>query len=82
MTTVMTKGEREDLQRLVRQRVKVLIATAKQKSAELLADFENQMASKFSFDDDRVWREALRVVEPASLTDAASSESQSNLRRP
>jgi len=39
----MTRGEREDLQRLIRQREKVLKSAAQQRSAELLADFENQM---------------------------------------
>jgi hypothetical protein len=55
----MSKGEREDLQRLVRQREKVLKSAAKQRSAELLADFENQMGSEFSFDDDATWAKAV-----------------------
>jgi hypothetical protein len=54
----MSRVEREDLQRLVRQREKVLISAAEQRSAELLADFENQMGSEFSFDQDEVWRKA------------------------
>jgi hypothetical protein len=56
--TGMNKGEREDLQRLIRQREKVLKSAAKQRSAELLADFENQMGSEFSFDDDATWTQA------------------------
>jgi len=59
----ITKGEREDLQRLVRQREKVLKSAAKQRSAELLADFENQMGSEFSFDDDAVWEQATKQAE-------------------
>lgn len=55
---MMNKGEREDLQRLIRQREKVLKSAARQRSAELLADFENQMGSEFSFDDDAVWAQA------------------------
>jgi hypothetical protein len=46
----MSKGEREDLQRLVRQREKVLRSAAKQRSAELLADFEDQMGAQYAFD--------------------------------
>jgi hypothetical protein len=38
---MMMKSACEDLQRLVRQREKVLKSAAKQRSAELLADFEN-----------------------------------------
>ena len=52
---LMSKGEREELQRLVRQREKVLKSAAKQRSAELEADFENQMGQEFSFDQDAVW---------------------------
>ena len=61
--TGMTKGEREDLLRLVRQREKVLKSAAKQRSAELLADFENQMGSEFSFTDDATWEQAFRQLE-------------------
>ncbi len=50
----MTKTERDDLQRLVRQREKVLKSNAKLRSKDLLADFENEMAAQYSFDDDRV----------------------------
>jgi hypothetical protein len=37
MNSMMTKAEREDLQRLIRQREKVLKSAAKQRSSELLA---------------------------------------------
>jgi hypothetical protein len=59
----ISKGEREDLQRLIRQRERVLKSAAKQRSAELLADFENQMGSEFSFDDDAVWQRAAQEAE-------------------
>ena len=61
---VMTKTEREDLQRLVRQREKVLKSAAKQRSAEMLADFENQMGQEYSFDQDEVWAAAINSVKP------------------
>jgi hypothetical protein len=61
--SVMTKGEREDLQRLIRQREKAQIAAARSRSADLLADFENQMASEFSFDEDAVWAEAAKEAD-------------------
>ena len=62
--SVITKGEREDLQRLVRQREKVLKSAAKQRSAELIADFENQMGQEYSFDQDEIWKQAVQSVEP------------------
>ena len=61
--STMSKGEREDLQRLVRQREKVLRSAAKQRSAELLADFENQMGAQYAFDDDEVWARATKAAE-------------------
>jgi hypothetical protein len=63
--SAMTKCEREDLQRLVRQREKVLKSAAKQRSAELLADFENQMGQEYSFDQDAVWHEATKIANAA-----------------
>jgi len=58
----MTKSEREDLQRLIRQRERVLKSAAKQRSAELLADFENQMGQEYSFDQDAVWEKATEAA--------------------
>jgi len=59
----MTKGEREDLQRLVRQREKVLKSPAKQRSAELLAEFENQIGQEYFFDQDEVWQKAMELAD-------------------
>jgi hypothetical protein len=59
----MTKSEREDLQRLIRQREKVMKSAAKQRSAELLADFESQMAAEYRFDDDAVWAAAAKAAQ-------------------
>jgi hypothetical protein len=71
----MTKGEREDLQRLVRQREKVLKSAARQRSKELIADFENRMGQEYSFDQDEVWKKAAdaanREVQKAKKTVAA-----------
>jgi hypothetical protein len=62
MTATMSKSEREDLQRLVRQRERVLKSAAKQRSCELLADFENQMGQEYSFDQDEVWAQAAETA--------------------
>lgn len=59
----MSKGEREDLQRLVRQHQKALVSNAKLRSKELLADFENEMAAEYAFDDDEVWAQAAKAAE-------------------
>jgi hypothetical protein len=59
----MNKSECEDLQRLVRQREKVLKSAASQRSAELIADFENQMGQEYSFDQDEIWKKATEAAE-------------------
>src|ERR1700730_3322348 len=77
MNEGMTKSEREDLQRLVRQREKVLKSAAKQRSTEVVADFENQMGQEYSFDDDHVWQRSSMRRSPRhksrSRRDAAKS---------
>ncbi len=59
----MTKGERDDLQRLIRHREKAQKSAAKLRSRNLLADFENQIAAEYSFDDDAVWAAAAKAAE-------------------
>ena len=54
----MTKSEREDLARLIRNRERVMKSAASQRSAELLAEFEQQMASIYHYDQDAVWKAA------------------------
>jgi hypothetical protein len=61
----MTKSEREDLGKLIRNRERVMKATAAQRSAELLAEFEQQMASVYSYDQDEVWKAASEAAAAA-----------------
>jgi hypothetical protein len=61
----MTKSEREDLARLIRNREKVMKTAAGQRSAELLAEFEQQLASIYSYDQDEVWRQAVEAANAA-----------------
>jgi hypothetical protein len=74
----MTRDEREGLQRLVRQREKVLKSAAKQRSAELLADFENQMGQQYSFDQDQVWAQARKLAQ--SVVDKAQAQVRARCR--
>jgi hypothetical protein len=62
---VMTRGERDDLRKLVHQREKVLKSAVKQRAAELVADFENQLGTQFSFDQDEVWEKAAGIAKAA-----------------
>lgn len=66
----MTKGERDDLMRLIRQREKVAKTAAAQRSAVMLAEFEQQVSALHSFDKNEVWAAAVAaakaVVEEAN----------------
>jgi hypothetical protein len=55
----MTKPEREALAKLIRQRERLAKTAASERSAHLLADFEQQADRLYFWDEDRVWRDAL-----------------------
>jgi hypothetical protein len=59
----MTARERGDFAKLIRQRERVLKSKAKERSAELAAQFEQQIAAEYSFDDDETWCEAYAAAE-------------------
>lgn len=68
----MTKQERHELQQLIKKREKVMKAKATERSAELLAEFEELSQSVYKFDDDATWeaaaREAKAVADKANET--------------
>ena len=66
MTQKMTKGERDDLIRIVKQREKVAKAAASQRSAVLLADFEQSVTDLHSFDTNEVWSAAVAAAVAAA----------------
>jgi hypothetical protein len=69
---IMTKGERDDLLRLIRQRERTRKSGAKQRSAELLADFEHQIGQYYSWDQEPVWQVAYERAQEA--IDAANAD--------
>jgi hypothetical protein len=58
----MTKGERDDLIRLVKQRERVAKTAADQRSAAMLAEFEQQISAIHSFDSNEVWKAATEAA--------------------
>jgi hypothetical protein len=60
---MMLRREREDLERLSRDRERLAKAAADARAAELKADFEQQLATIYSFDQDEVWKEAHEVAD-------------------
>lgn len=68
----MTKSERTELGQLIRKRERVMKCQATERAAQMLAEFENQCAQIYSFDDDEVWKksteEAGQIVAEANET--------------
>jgi len=62
----MTKSEREDLIRLIKQREKVAKTAAEQRSAAMLAEFEAQVSAVHAFDTNEVWRAAVEAAQTAA----------------
>src|SRR4051794_6709005 len=63
MTATMTKGEREDLQRYIRQREAFLVSAAKTRSGQLKAELENALAAEYKPANDPVWAEAAALAD-------------------
>lgn len=61
----MTKSERGELGQLVRKREKVMKSQAQERSAALIAEFDQQSAKIYHWDEDAVWREAQAEAEKA-----------------
>jgi hypothetical protein len=64
-TEPMSRAEREDLRRLCRYQATLATTGAAQRAAELRADFEEQLASIFRFDDDAIWKAATEAADEA-----------------
>jgi hypothetical protein len=62
----MTKAEREDLIRLIKQRERVAKTAAEQRSAAMLAEFERQVSAVHSFATNEVWRASVESAHAAA----------------
>jgi hypothetical protein len=61
----LSNNERERLLRAARLRDKVAKTAAAERSAVLLADFEQQLASVYSFDQSEIWAQAYQAAKKA-----------------
>jgi len=59
----MTRSERVELGQLIRKRERVMKSQTMERAAFMLAEFDQQSAQLYSFDDDEVWAEATREAE-------------------
>jgi hypothetical protein len=62
----MTKAERDDLVRLIKQRERVAKTAAEQRSAAMLAEFERQVSALHDFATDEVWTAAAQAAADAA----------------
>ena len=62
----MTKSERTDLGALIRRRERLMKTKTKQRALELMADFEKQLDTRYSYDDDDTWKAAYAAAEKAA----------------
>jgi hypothetical protein len=83
MTGKMTKAERDDLVRLVKQREKVAKSAAEQRSAMMLADFERKISEIHAFDRNDVWQAAMQAgIDEAQKVNAAIAAEAAKLGIP
>jgi hypothetical protein len=76
MNKAMTKGEREDLIRLIKQRERVAKTAAEQRSAAMLAQFEQQVSATYTFATNDVWRASVEAVREAAMSASAKIEAE------
>jgi hypothetical protein len=74
----LSRNETHDLGMIVKERTKVLKSHIESEGARLLADFERQIAAKYEWDQDEVWKaaaeEALKEAQKAQEKIAARCE--------
>jgi hypothetical protein len=58
----ITRTEREDLLRISRLRMKVAKAEAGALAAKRKAEFEQQLAREYTFDEDAIWQQAVALA--------------------
>jgi hypothetical protein len=79
----MTKGERDDLVRLIKQRERVAKTAAEQRSAAMLAEFEQRISEIHTFATNEVWSAAVAAaVEAAKEANAKIKAEASSLGIP
>jgi hypothetical protein len=59
----LSRNETHDLSMIIKDRTKVLRAHAEEQAAACMADFEKKLAAIYSWDQDKVWKEATEQAE-------------------
>lgn len=59
----MTKSERVELGQLIRKRERVMRSLAAERAANMMAEFDQQSATIYKFDQDEVWEESTKAAQ-------------------
>jgi hypothetical protein len=62
MNEIMTRADRESLLKIACARERVTKSGLIEAGAKLLADFDQQLEAAYSFDDDKIWKEAAQIA--------------------
>ncbi len=65
MTDVMTRADRETLIKIARQRERLAKSEAKERAAQLVADFEKQLDRRYHYDENEIWAESHKIAQAA-----------------
>lgn len=76
----LSRHETHDLSMIIKDRAKVLKAQVAHQAAACLADFEEQIAQEYRWDEDDVWKKALEDFRAAAEIAAAAIEEQARKR--
>lgn len=64
-TELMTRSDRDTLIKISRQRERVAKSEAKERSAQLLADFEKQLDRRYHYNENATWDAAMKAAREA-----------------
>ncbi len=65
MTDIMTRADRETLIKIARQRERLAKSEAKERAAQLVADFEKQLDRRYHYDENDIWAKSHKIAEAA-----------------
>ncbi|UXS69187.1 hypothetical protein FY145_01195 [Agrobacterium tumefaciens] len=65
MTEQMTRADRDTLVKIARQRERVAKSEAKARAAQLMADFEKQLDTRYHYDQNEIWAESVKAAKIA-----------------
>jgi hypothetical protein len=65
MTELMTRSDRDTLVKIARQRERLAKTEAKERAAQLTAEFEQQLTRRYHYDDNETWAAATKAARAA-----------------